>query len=89
MRILLGIGARVQALPHLITYLAINAFVGALIGVGLASALLMIDVAGIGTAFARTDIKIVAGIVYFGSFALTVSACVTGTSVMFISKDDH
>ena len=78
-----------RAAPRLITYLAIHALVGALIGVGLGAALLMMDIAGIGTAFAQTDMKIIAGFVYFGSFALTLSACVTGTSVMFLTEDDR
>ena len=80
--------AGITGLPQLIRYLAFHAFVGALIGIGLAAALLVADVAGIGTAFARADIRFIAGFVYFGSFALTVSACVTGTSVMFISWED-
>ncbi len=83
------IWTRIDGLPRLVRYLALHAVVGALIGIGLAAALLIADVAGIGKTFARADAKFIAGFVFFGSFALTVSACVTGTSVMFISWDDN
>ena len=77
-----------KRIPRLLRYLALHAAVGAIIGVSAAAALLYLDVAGLGTLFAASDMKIEAGILLFAFFALTFASLSMGSAIMLLPRDD-
>ena len=80
----------VQQLPKLIRFLGMHAAFGAALGIGIAGALLWLDVAGLGRLFAAEQSGFAAGLLYFGSFAFTFASAAMGTAVMLLptSKDE-
>ena len=75
-------------MPRLLRYLALHALIGAAIGVSAAGGLLYLDVAGLGTLFAASDMKIEAGILLFAFFALTFGSLSMGSAIMLLPRDE-
>jgi hypothetical protein len=74
--------------PRLLRYLALHAIFGAGIGICAAASLLYLDVAGLGTLFAASDMKIEAGVLLFAFFALTFASLSMGSAIMLLPRDD-
>jgi len=79
---------RLARIPKLIKFLGMHAIFGAILGVAVAVGLLWLDVAGIGTLFLGERAPIIAGLLYFGSFAFTFASFAMGTAVMLLPKDE-
>lgn len=84
----LGAGT-VPVLPKLIRFLGMHAAFGAALGICVAFLLIWLDVAGIGTLFAGERAPLVAGLLYFGSFAFTFASAAMGSAVMLLPKDEQ
>jgi hypothetical protein len=75
------------ALPRLVRFLDLHALLGVAVGICVAAALLVNDTAGIGTLFARSGSILVAGVLYFGGFAVTFGMGAIGTAVLLLPED--
>lgn len=73
--------------PKLLRYLALHGALGIAVGCGLAAALLITDVAQIGTLMLRSDAPVLIGFLYFSGFAVTFGSVVMASAVMLLSED--
>ena len=78
-----------KSVPSLVSFLALHATIGALVGCFVAGACLVTDVAGIWTLLVNSDVPILAsGMLVFG-FVVTFSSVVAGSAVLRLSDDDE
>ena len=73
---------RPREIPALIRFLARHAILGVLVGCCLAGALLVFDVAGLGTLFARAENPAIAVALLFSGFAVTFGSAVMGGAIL-------
>jgi hypothetical protein len=71
-----------------VRFLAVHAAVGAMIGVVLAASLLTVAGLPLGSLILATETPIAAGLLYFGSFALTFASLAMGAGVMLLRDED-
>ena len=78
-----------KTVPTLVSFLALHAVIGAMVGCFVAGACLLTDVAGIGTLLVNSDVPILAsGMLVFG-FVITFASVVAGSAVLRLSDDDQ
>jgi len=73
---------RYLSVPRLLRLLFEQALMGAGIGLVLATLLFVADVAGLGTLILGSDVWLVAGLLYFFTFALTFATGMIATSML-------
>lgn len=78
-----------EPLPRLVRFLMGYAAFGALLGCGIAGALLALPGLPIGSLMANTSTPVAAIYLYFGSFAATFASLAMGTAIMLLPKDDE
>lgn len=69
----------------IIRYLVFHALAGAVIGYAVARAIELLDIGGIGSLLASTDVPVAASLLFYGSFAITFSSLLSAT-VIFTSS---
>ena len=69
---------------NLVRAFAVQALLGALLGLVFGMALLVLDVAKMGTLFLNTDVKLVAAILYFSSLMTTFSLALVSSFALGI-----
>ena len=74
--------------PKIIRHLALHGAIGMTAGIGLSSALILTDAAGLGGLFAGSDTPIAATVLFCGMFALTFGSLAMGSSIMMLPRDD-
>ncbi len=72
--------------PPLIRFLAFHAILGVMVGSALAGALIVFDVAGLGTLIARSKDPITAGTLLFFGFAVTFGSAVMGGAILMYGE---
>lgn len=77
---------RIESLPELLRFLGLNAALGVLVGCAVAAALLVTNVAGIGTLLLDSDTPVLAGFLFFSGFAVTFGSVVAGGAVILLSE---
>ena len=73
--------------PELLRFLARHAGLGVVVGCGIASALLVTNVANIGSLLVRSDAPLLTGFLFFSGFAVTFGSVMMGSAVMLLSED--
>lgn len=74
--------------PRIVRLLAINAGIGAAIGMGAAGGLLLTDAGGLATLFAQSGdaTQMAATALLFGGFAITFASLAMGSAVMLLPR---
>ncbi|MBM3607399.1 MAG: hypothetical protein FJX29_02940 [Alphaproteobacteria bacterium] len=73
---------------RIIRLIVFNWIAGAVLGLGVAAALILMDVAGIGSLIWRSSNATSALALLAGGFALTFASLVAGTAIMLVPKND-
>ena len=68
----------------MLRFLAVNAGFGALLGLGVAGALVWLDIGGVGGALRRSHQPVLTGLMLFLPLALLFAATVTASAVMLM-----
>lgn len=74
--------------PRIVRYLAVHAAIGIAVGCACAAALLLLDVAGVGTLIAGTSTPLVPIALLFGGFALTFGSLAMGSAIMLLPEQE-
>lgn len=69
---------------EMLRFLALNAIVGATLGVGLAAALIVLDIGGLRTHLGRVENPVLPAALIAIPLALTFAAAVTGSAIMLM-----
>ncbi len=73
---------RMPEIPALIRFLARHAILGVIVGCCLAGALLVFNVAGLGTLFAHAENPVIAIALLFSGFAVTFGSAMMGGAIL-------
>lgn len=77
-----------SGLPRIVRYLFIHAGIGIAVGCVCAAAMLLLDVAGVGTLVAGTSTPWVPIALLFGGFSLTFGSLAMGSAIMLLPEQE-
>lgn len=77
-----------EGMPSLIRFLVTNAAFGAVIGVVVATAFLITNVANVGHLLVESDRRVLFGIICYTGAATSFAAVVTSTALMLMPLED-